>query len=489
MTRPAPQEPAAHDLTALPGVRRWTMRVAADLAAGHSCLLILPTTAAAHAEDLLNAVLGSRSDWLRVPPPGTEPADTEPAGPEDDPPPLWSGQPPILHDLDDGDFVVGLMTAAFGAQAALTPLPPPPPPRTGPAHTNSIEARLESLLPARTSGNDPADDVYRRLTADHADGRTYVLNAAAEDDPDALARLLLRLPATVKAAGLQPHRRPRLLVVATADRLPATAPDDLPRNDVAVHWWWGTLGRLDTASVTAVSRPQRARASTGLAPAGDTHIAEAVIQATIVEVCGPHLALAATLATCWDGRPETLHAALATTCRAHPAPPGTQHPPAHRIGALAHQPPDALREQWNNGTIDAWDGHLRPHPSLLCAGSDHTALHKLLWVAHSRTLLPLIDDAREALAAQVLPTSTLGDDELLHLYGPETAPGTTSSTHDRLHAIELGKMLSAKTRGVLRFDPPQTSALHTLRNARNLLSHRRHLPGTTLDLLLPKLSP
>ncbi|MEV7174158.1 hypothetical protein AB0O18_31235 [Streptomyces sp. NPDC093224] len=487
MTAPESPGPDIHDLTSLPGVRQWVRRVADDLAAGRTCLLMLPTGAAAYAEDLLSAVIGDRTHWLRIPPPGTLP-EPGPDEPEEEPGPQWSGQPAVL-DLDD-TFLTDLMTAAFGADAVRTPLSPRARPRTTPDRVKGIEARLDSLLPSRTPDSDPmTDDVYRRLTVDYADGRTYVLNATDEDDPDALARLLLRLPATVKAAGLAPAQRPRLLVVATSDRLPATTPDQLARDDVAVHWWWGALGRLDTASVTAVNRPSPSRAAVGYGPTGPTRIAEAVTQASIVEVCGPHLVLAATLATLWDGRPESLRATLATACDTHLATPGYQRPTAHRGGALAHQPPDALRAEWNDGAIDAWDGHLRPHPATLCATGNTTELHKLLWVAHSRTLLPLIDDARESLAAQVLPTATVSDEQMLRLYGSGPATVGNAGMHDMLHALELGQLLSAKTNGHLHFTTQQSATLHTLRNARNLLSHRRYLPGTTLDLLLTKLSP
>ncbi|MFK0236665.1 hypothetical protein [Streptomyces vinaceus] len=486
MTAPDSLRPDIQDFTSLPGVRQWVRRVADDLAAGHTCLLMLPTDAAEYAEDLLRAVLGDQTNWQRIPASGTLP-EPDAEDPEDEPEPQWSGQPPVL-DLGD-TFLTDLMTAAFGTDAVLTPLSPRPRPRTAPDRVKGIEARLDSLLPSRVRGTDPTtDDVYRRLTVDYADGRIYVLNATDEDDPDALARLLLRLPATVKAAGLAPVQRPRLLVVATPDRLPATTPDQLARDDVAVHWWWGALSRLDTASVTAVHRPLPSRAAVGYRPTGPTHVAEAVTQASIVEVCGPHLVLAATLAALWDGRPESLRATLVTACDTHLATPGHQHPTAHRVGALAHQPPDALRAAWDNGTIDAWDGHLRPHPATLCAAGNSTELHKLLWVAHSRTLLPLIDDARESLAAQVLPTATISDEQMLRLYGPDPATAGNAGAHEMLRAIELGQLLSAKTNGHLHFTTQQGAALHTLRNARNLLSHRRHLSGTTLDLLLAKLS-
>ncbi|WP_406192904.1 hypothetical protein OH807_01785 [Kitasatospora sp. NBC_01560] len=486
-TGPRAASAATHDLTALPGVRHWTRRIAEDLAAGHTCLLVLPTDATGHGDHLLRAVLGERTPWQRIPPPG-EPDAPQPTEPEEEvPEPLWSGQPPILDDLDD-TFLADAMTAAFGAGAALSPALPLPRPRAAPDRVKGVEARLESLLPRRGTDSDPADDVYRRLTTDHADGCTYVLDATGDDDPVALARLLLRLPATAKAAGLPPERRPRLLVTTTTDRLPANALDKLAREDIAVHWWWGALGRLDTASVTAVNRPLPARTTTH-DNTGRTRIGEAVTQATIVEVCGPYLEFAAALAAGWQGQPETLRAALSAVCGTDPVRVPAPRNPAHRTGALAHQPPDALRARWNNGTIDAWDGHLRVHPAALCSTDSGTELDKLLWVAQSRTLLPLIDDARDALVAQVLPTATEPPRQLVDWYCSDRAETGNTSTDDRLQAIELGPLLKAKTNRHLTFTMAQNATLVTLHDARNRLSHRRHLPGKTLDHLITKLSP
>ncbi|MEE1782730.1 hypothetical protein PUR71_07315 [Streptomyces sp. SP17BM10] len=485
-SRPHATAPATHDLTALPGVRHLARRIAEDLAAGHSCLLILPTCASATGDDLLRAALSDHTPHKRIPAPGALPAP-DPAHPNDEPvAPLWSGQPPQL-DLDD-TFLLDAMTAAFGDAAALSPAPAPPRPRHAPDRIKSLEARLESLLPPRPADSDPTDDVYRRLSAHHADGCTYVLHAASDDDPDDLARLLQRLPATAKALGLAPEQRPKLLVVATTDRLPATAPDDLARTDVAVHWWWGALGRVDTASVTAVNRPLPARTVTH-SDTGRTRIGEALTQATIVEVCGPYLDLAAALAARWDGQPETLRATLTALCSPGPLVLPAQRTPARRTGAHAHQPPDALRLRWNNGTIDAWEGQLRTHPAELCTPGGDTELNRLLWVAQSRTLLPLIDDARDALVTQVLPTASCTPQQLLSMYATDRTVGGSAPLDARLQALELGALYSAKTNAHLAFTPPQTSTLLTLREARNELSHRRHLSGKALTHLITKLSP
>ncbi|WP_380283474.1 hypothetical protein [Kitasatospora purpeofusca] len=475
-TRTAPDSDP-HKLATLPGVRLWTRSVAKDLAAGHSCLLLVPA-AMLDPASLLPGILTTQPHWLRVPPPGASSALDEPEPDEPEPEPLWSGQPPVL-DIDDS-FLTGMMASIFGADPAAvpTPAPPVPRPRVAPDRVPDVEARLESLLPGESAGS-----VYDRLTIDHANGCVYVLDAADEKDPEALAQLLLRLPAAAKAAGLAPDQRPRLLVIATPEDLPPAYPDRLTGEDIAVHWWWGAIGRLDTASVTAVNRPLRARA----ALTGRHRIEEVLVQATIVEVCGPHLDLAAALARSWDGRPESLPAALSsayTTTRVPMPVPGDPTTPVQHGGGLAQRPPAALHPQWNIGSIDSWDGHLRPHP----AASSGPTLDKLVWLAQNRTLLPLIDDAREALATQVLPTATLPADQLVAAYGTDRATSAATSTTERLRSLELGQLAAAKRDGRLRFSAAQATTLFTLRNARNCLSHREHLSGATLHRLLDQLS-
>lgn len=463
-----------HALATLPGVRLWIRRVAKDLAAGSSCLLLVPA-AMPDSAALLPGILATRTHWLRVPPPGAPSAPDEPEPDEPGPGPLWSGQPPVL-DIDDS-FLTGMMASIFGADPADSPASaaPVPRPRVAPDRVRDVEARLESLLPGESAGS-----VYHRLTTDHADGCVYVLDAADEKDPEALAQLLLRLTAAAKAAGLTPDQRPRLLVIATPDDLPPAYPDRLRGEDVAVHWWWGALGRLDTAAVTAVNRPLRDRA----ALTGRHRIEEVLVQATVVEVCGPHLDLAAELARSWNGRPESLPAALSSACAATRVPVPDPTTPAPHGGGLAQQPPAALHPRWNAGAVDSWDGHLRPHP----ADSSGATLDKLVWLAQNRTLLPLIDDAREALAIQVLPTATLPADELLAVYGTDRTGATGTGTTERLRSLELGRLVAARRDGRLRFTDAQAKTLIVLYNARNLLSHRSHLGGATLDRLFDQLS-
>ncbi|MEU8922385.1 hypothetical protein AB0D10_15825 [Kitasatospora sp. NPDC048545] len=494
-------------LAALPGARLWLRHVADDLEAGTSCLLLFPATMP-RPEPLLADLLAGQPHWRTVPPP-----DAAHQGPADRPgvdrpgvdrpgadrgaaeapderlaaaaeEPLWSGQLPVL-DIDD-DFVTGVMAAAFGTDSPA-PAPFVPRARTAPDRARGIEARLEGLLDSHPTGT--LRDVYQRLTTGpHTDGCVYVVDATREDDPEAVAHLLLRLPAAAKEAGLPPHQRPRLLVAATPDHLPAAYPDRLGSEDIAVHWWWGALSRIDTAAVATVNRPRRSRS----ALTGRGRIEEAVALATVVEVCGPYLDHAAHLATHWDGRPDTLRHALAAACATHP-PATAAAPTTHRTGGLSGRPPSSLRDPWNAGAVDSWDGHLRAHPAAVLAAGAERSLDKLVWLAQSRTLLPLIDDAREALVTAVLPSARLPADRLAVSYGPErrsqpVAAATTTDTAELLRGMELNMLARARRDGHVRLTLPQSARLAVLLDARNCLSHREPLRTEPLARLYEHLS-
>ncbi|MFI8456990.1 hypothetical protein [Kitasatospora sp. NPDC085464] len=472
-----------HDLAALPGARLWLRHVADDLDAGSSCLLLFPATMP-HPEPLLGDLLAGQSHWRTVPPPDPVDQDTaqpphEPlaaAGPEH----LWSGQLPVL-DAEDG-FVAGIMAAAFGDESSA-PEPFIPRARTAPDRSRGIETRLESLLDTHPT----ARDLYQRLTTSpHTDGCVYVVNATREDDPEAIAHLLLRLPAAAKEAGLPPHQRPKLLVTATPDHLPAAYPDRLASEDIAVHWWWGALSRVDTSAIATVNRPRRSRS----ALTARQRIEEAVTLATVVEVCGPFLGHASHLAAHWDGSPDTLRKALAAACAAHPAP-AVPTPAIPRTGGLSGRPPSSLRGPWNAGTVDSWDGHLRPHPAAMLAPGTELSLDTLVWLAQSRTLLPLIDDAREVLVTAVLPAALLPAEQMAASYGPERRSqpaGAATDVAELLRGMELNMLARAKRAGHVRLTLPQSARLAILLEARNCLSHREPLGTGPLAKLYEHLS-
>lgn len=238
-------------------------------------------------------------------------------------------------------------------------------------------------------------------------------------------RLFRSLAAAVKDAGLPPAERPRLLVVARLRDLPESLPDELRHGlgDTAVHWWWGALGRLDTATAIApvldhapgTSGRDRHRHSDPLAE----RIRRAVRSETVVEVCGPDLELARLLALDWDGAQHTLGAALGRCLARSTGPVPADCPPLRRIGALL-RPGAELRQAWARGAVVSWEGRLRAHvgawhpaaPAAPATGEAEDRLTALVSQAQQRVLTPWIEEARQRLAVRALghlnrPVATL----------------------------------------------------------------------------------
>lgn len=465
------------EVTTLPGARLWMRRLLGDLRAGRSCLCLLPqvhlTGEPATAEALLEELLHELADFTLVPAPGDGVPSRSP-GPAPPPPAYadpWGGMDPIL-DYDDG-------LSAFSGVRTRNPAVPPA--RTAPAPDgrrqepgpDSLADRIVKELGDSASGPDRwhggTEGLLERLTAapaDPAGARVIVVRGWREPTPTAATDLLRRLSATVKAAGLPPGRRPRLLVLASSAGLPVELPEQIAREDVGVHWWWGVLGRLDTATVVSMTRPRPS------GPAARHQLLEAVAQATVVEVCGPFLDLAARLAVEWDGLPDGLPAhLLRLTAGPDPGPvpvpvPGPRG--AEPTAAPLH-PNASLRAEWDRGTLDRWDGRLRRRPG---GGAEREhSVRTRIWLAQNHALLPLLDEAREQFTEVIGVRSRISATELAALYGPRAE-------------MELGAMWRAHVQGHVRLSRPEADRLRTLRAARNKLAHRTALDNTALEALV-----
>jgi hypothetical protein len=480
------------DLTSLPGAGLWLGRLRDDLYAGRSCLWLLPQAQVEQphgtADGLLEELLHELGDFLLLPSTGLErpPARPDPAPVPPQETSQWSGLVTLL-DFDDGmsDFGTPSRTATPPSPRELPPAPAAPVDALA-----DILERLAKELPApRERADSQPDapnatgDVLGQLTASpDSPGQTrpIVIRAWREPIPTAATDLLRRLVATVKEAGLPPARRPRMLIVATAEDLPVDLPDQLSREDVAVHWWWGALGRLDTATVVSLARPRVAR------PAAHHQLLEAVAQATVVEVCGPFVDLAALLAARWDGRPETLLEELRLAC-ADTVDPNALLPAHDRNASPAHRPEQALRNHWSTGGVDSWDGRLRRHPAHDLAQAHTVAT--CVWLAQNHALLPLLDDAREDFIGVVRRRSRLPLARLVDLYGPRPVGGPPAlhgdaAAMDPLVGMELGDMWGAHLNSDIRLSEPERHRLRILWDARNRLAHRTPLDETRLQRLV-----
>ncbi|WP_284574250.1 hypothetical protein [Streptomyces sp. 2P-4] len=540
---------SAVSAASLPGVRLWTGRVLEDLRAGRSCLCLLPRTPAggADAAAVLDELLHELGDFVLLPAPG--PADAAaprgaglpgpPAAAAPPPGGPWTDTAPVL-DYDDGLSAFGVGPRGGGpvpsdaASAAGRDTPaahgpagggePGPSaagraPERGRPTAHDLADRVLKELGAAAPGADsgPAagvDGLLHRLTdGSGAASRVVVVRGWHEPVPAAAAELLRRLAAAVKAAGLPPERRPRLLVLAGPSGLAAELPEQVARDDVAVHWWWGVHGRLDTATVVAMARPPAA------GRAARHQLLEAVAQATVVEVCGPFLDLAERLAAEWDGSPDTLPPQLRRLLCDEGLLPGVPDPddgrtvPAPRgpaPGAALPAPAGALREDWDRGLADRWDGRLRHWPGAAARRDPRTqetgapvwdwewehGVRTRIWLAQNTALLPLLDEAREAFTEVIRSRSRLPLPDLAARYGPRRdgvpgpRPGTAAAPGSAaaLAGMELGDMWRAHIQGDARLSQPEADRLRTLWRSRNSLSHREALDSPRLEGLADHLT-
>ncbi|MGY5059233.1 hypothetical protein ACWDFR_35090 [Streptomyces sp. 900105755] len=478
----------AAEVTALPGVRIWLGRLLADLNSGRSCLWLLPRKLLegpdCPAERLFDELLHELADFVLLPPDDpAAPLAFRPLMPAQPPAPTrWSGLAPVL-DYDDGLSDLFSVTAPSPAEPETST--PPTPAEALARLLERLAKELDSTDQTEATGHDTAGDVLARLTGGRgglAETRPVVVRAWRELVPSAAAHLLRRLVATGKEAGLPPARRPRVLVVASTEDLPTGLPGQLAREDIAIHWWWGATGRLDTATVVALARPPVNSA------VDRHHLQESVTQATITEICGPFLDVAAALAARWkDGRLETLSAALHDVISVFPVP-AEVIPPRRAEGTRnpGQRPNEGLLSAWNAVAVDSWDGRLRHHP---CQDLNHEhVVAARVWLAQNHVLLPLLDDARERFAATVRLRARVPLPRLAEEYGPRRDPeAAPEPPGDLVDTLELGAMWGAYRDGAIALTPRERHRLRNLRDARNLLAHRTPLDGDQLHHLIEEL--
>ncbi|RZU18075.1 hypothetical protein EV567_2997 [Streptomyces sp. BK239] len=471
-------------VSTLPGVRLWMRRLLDDLRSGKSCLCLFPqagvTGAPAAAEALLDELLHELADFVLVPAPGDVVArgDLARSAPPSPPPvrsSLWGGMDPIL-DYDDG--LAAFSTARTGSTAVAPHPAAVAPPRAASApEVQSEEPGVDSLADrivkelgdAGSGGSRERTGIEGLLdllttAGGSAMTRVIVVRGWEEAAPTAATDLLRRLSATVKAAGLPPGHRPRLLLLSGSTGLPVELPEQIAREDTGVHWWWGALGRLDTATVVAMARPCPS------GPAARRQLLEAVAQATVVEVCGPFLDLAARLAVEWDGLPDSLPAQLGRLTAGPVADRSPVPGPRRREPTAAPPHPNpSLRAEWDLGTLDRWEGRLRRRPG---GAADHEhSVRTRVWLAQNHALLPLLDEAREQFTEVIRARSRVSATELAALYG-------------RRAEMELGAMWRAHLQGHVRLTLAEADRLRTLWMSRNKLAHRTALDNAALESLI-----
>ncbi|NUV64959.1 hypothetical protein [Streptomyces sp. CAI-85] len=478
--------PTGEELARLPGVRGQIERIAADLAVGRSCVWLMPDALVdgGYAEELHGAVLARMPEHVRVPEPGTVRGDE--GATRVDPPAYGAADVPLLDGFDDG-FDIGWDLPAPRREKPLSS------PGGGPSELVTRLAKELSMEPER---------VVDELTDPRAHWRP-VISIRAWTEPDTpqgsygerghdIARLLRSLGAAVKDVGLLPEQRPRVMVTGRLRDLPPQLPDELELElgTASVHWWWGTVSRLDSAMLLAglgTSDRPGAKGGTVLR----TRILEALRAEVVGELCGGHLDLAVALFECWDGREGSLDDCLRACLADRPSVPGPESLSVRSGAGLQHKPPSPLREIWADGVVQAWEGRARLHPAVWHTDGGEGRPDQfgiLVSQAQARVLMPWLEEARRRLAELALSFANRPVAELVESYVRNRLKDHVTRPERTFLCAEASELERACLRGQISFPMEERLLLSTVVRTRNALSHRTVLQDDRLEDLCVKLT-
>ncbi|MFG3043847.1 hypothetical protein [Streptomyces sp. NPDC048202] len=331
-------------------------------------------------------------------------------------------------------------------------------------------APLSELLrrARRCRGGSQADDLDDLDDGSAPDSPpTVVVRGWEEQSAEEMGQLLRTAHATFREAGLSAERRPRFLFATRIKDLPNTVLGvGLSHNHVTMHWWWRVWTRLDSEVLLA----WRPRPSATAAQA----LLDRVTDAAVAEVCGPDVDRALVLRNMWRGSDvESLRRALAATLPDRDDDVD-QTWPRRMSTAHAGTPSTEILDAWAAGSVDSWDGHVRPVLAHRLLDPESNELRILVCHAQNRVLLPLIEEARISLI-ELVP-GLLRKEIELDYFREQARSGYRA--RNRLPAaplaeLEIGDLARAARLLVLSTD--RQDRLKTLSRSRNQLSHLQPL--------------
>lgn len=256
---------------------------------------------------------------------------------------------------------------------------------------------------------------------------------------DDVPTLLERWPAQLKASGLGTEDRPRLVIGVTVAEVTPAMLDRVDTGEVAVHWWWGAVDRLDTELCVAVHEHAKYR--------------DSLEKAVLAELVCWDVDSLDFLSSRWDGSTDTVVPLIAELRRLRDES-GDAFTLASAFRAHQSRPPKESLEGWRRGRIERWGGAPRLGP----VDYSEAEIRRRLWVAHSRILMPVVDDERAKYEEMFdsLATADLMD------RNREKGGGL----------IEIGILKDLAVRKRVRVRPEDEEALCRLTTLRNRLAHR-----------------
>jgi hypothetical protein len=326
-----------------------------------------------------------------------------------------------------------------------------------------------------------SDHLAEVVEAEELRGTVLVVRAWKEPDPDAVGTLAVRFAAMTKDSRVPPEERVRLLILTRSRNIPEGTLERLEPVTSGVHWWWGVLGRLDTTVVVAAAETAAGRGD----PVGlrSMLVADYLFRDLVTEIAGPDLELATHLTSFWDGTMSALPGLVTGYVSARD--PRLTVPTTARHGRPG-RPPSALRDAWNHGLADLWDGEIRVSPLAEEPSAITGRLDQHLWRGQNRALAPVIDRLRAAMEDRLrAPSSAASVDALLSGDGEDDRPVTHRVTPP---VLEVGRMAMAVRTGEFRVTEVERKLIYCLRDVRNSLAHLVALDDSSLSRLAQAIS-
>ncbi|MET8977711.1 hypothetical protein ABZX85_19040 [Streptomyces sp. NPDC004539] len=390
----------------------------------------------------------------------------------------------LWHD-DDGFDAADPYGAMLGSLVAAPAGPLPPSDHRGQALGGATLTSMslgERLAKELGVTGDPLNELIRRADrlrhdfpgdegpeGDALPGAPplIVVRGWDEDAPEETGRLVRTAHATFRDAGFEVGHRPRFLVAARMSDLPSNAFGVGPSHDyVTLHWWWRVWTRLDSEVLLA----WRPRPNAGAAEA----LLHRVTDAVVAEVCGPDIDSALALREIWKGGDlDSLRRALADILPGEAT--ALDRTWTRRIStAHASAPSAELRDAWSTGTVDSWDGHVRPVLGHHLLDPDSTELRTLVCHAQNRVLLPLVNEARVAFI-ELVPALLRKGIDLDYFREQARSQYQVNKQLPAAPLVELEVADLQRASRLLALTSEQRSRLDILCDARNFLSHLKPL--------------
>lgn len=215
--------------------------------------------------------------------------------------------------------------------------------------------------------------------------------------------------------------------------------------NLTVLWWWGVIGLLDSELCTDLE----------LADQEVTPLRRAMLSETL----GWEIDLLPDCARTWGPSDPPSHLAKGVTEHDTEREFTLDSRELHSIehARLDDRPPHQLRKAWNEGNVNAWDGHI--HVSVRYANFEQV-VYRRFWNAQARILMPQFERHRQRMAKRFEKIASAQE---------------VRETKKDSELLELGRMLNSHDWGRVDFGQEDGTLLKLLVLARNKIAHHTSL--------------